>query len=91
MKSVTIGECWTDFRRQVIPAAASDEQVSDMRAGFYAGAYLVLETMKALASIDNDLLSLTVLEIMQRETRSFIDEVHDAAQQERASTSGGAR
>ncbi len=82
MNTVTIGEGWDRFRRQVIPATLSDGQVSDMRACFYAGALVVLETVNTLADIDSDVVSILVLEILQREKRAYLGEAYRWARQE---------
>lgn len=52
----TLSDEWAEFRRVVVPADASEAQVKDMRAAFYAGALtMTVAYASLLYASDNDI------------------------------------
>lgn len=70
----TVLEMWAAYLVEVVPADAGPNQIQETRRAFYAGAWRMLQTMKALGNEDFD-DGVAALEAMQNELKDFISGV----------------
>jgi hypothetical protein len=68
----TIAESFAGYRRKVIPPTASDDQVQQLRAAFFGGAYILLmQMMHAFNPDTDDEEGIAALEAVKAECEAF--------------------
>lgn len=50
-----IGEAWEGFSKAILPANCSDVQHQEMRRAFYAGAFIIFDTVSEAMSHEDEM------------------------------------
>lgn len=75
----TIQEKWESYLKTVMPADAPAAQIRECRIAFYAGAVMMMETMKSISDTDNEDAAVAMLEGLEDECNAFFEGVRSGA------------
>lgn len=76
MTRMLILEGWNSYRREVIPAGASDEHIEECKRAFYAGSMMLYQSIMTVLSPGNAITEKDIaqMQAISDEIKRYIEE-----------------